>query len=32
MESGHDNWVKITFEEINNYPVPKLIENYIKTI
>lgn len=30
MEAKHDDWIKITLEEINNYPVPKLIENYIK--
>ena len=24
--------IKVSLEEINNYPVPKLVENYIKTI
>lgn len=33
-----NNWlpnqelIKVSLEEINNYPVPKLVENYIKTI
>ncbi|PCJ26338.1 MAG: A/G-specific adenine glycosylase [Flavobacteriales bacterium] len=27
-----DNYENISLKEINNYPVPKLIENYLKTI
>jgi len=30
--TNNPNYTKVTLKEINNYPVPKLIENYIKTM
>ena len=30
--SSNPNYTKVKLKEINNYPVPKLIENYIKTM